>query len=280
MRRLPHEYLAVARGLLQAGGRADRISGDGARSASRGRRSRPLPSRRPLASGAGSRGSRSTLLTEVAQGPTHLVHRAHGPERVVFMGRGDAEEADQHVADEFLDAGTMPLEHAGREIERASDHQAQGLDRRRRRSARRRRRRTPPSPAYALPVANAPQPAPRASAPLPAAHRAAPGQATDPGGGSPARASSGRCRLDPQLLDQRPPGVPVDLKRVCLPSRPIQRQHELAAQAFPERMLSDERLQLGDELAPRSDGHVGVDPLLDGLESQPSTDRCANGLRT
>ena len=32
-------------------------------------------------------------------------------------------------------------------------------------------------------------------------------------------------------------------------------------------MLSDERLQLGDELA-RSDGHVGVDPLLDGLESQ------------
>ena len=43
------------------------------------------------------------------------------------MGRGDAEEADQHVADEFLDAGTMPPEHAGREIQRASDHHAQGF---------------------------------------------------------------------------------------------------------------------------------------------------------
>ena len=33
-------------------------------------------------------------------------------------------------------------------------------------------------------------------------------------------------------------------------------------------MLGDERLQLGDELAFQSEGHVGVDPLLDGLQSQ------------
>ena len=76
------------------------------------------------------------------------------------------------------------------------------------------------------------------------------------------------ARLEPELRVQQPPARAEDLERVRLSTAPVQREHELAAQALAQRMSRHERLELGDELRRSPRCQVGVDPILDGCEPQ------------
>ena len=75
-----------------------------------------------------------------------------------------------------------------------------------------------------------------------------------------------RARLGPELLDECPASRGVRVQRVGLPTRPVQREHEVPAQPLAERVLGDQRLELCDELAVPPEREIGVDPILDGRE--------------
>ena len=71
------------------------------------------------------------------------------------------------------------------------------------------------------------------------------------------------ARLDPELLRQRPPGVPVGLERVGLPAAAIEREHQLSPEPLAERMPRDQRLELAHEPRVHAEQQVGVDAILD-----------------
>jgi hypothetical protein len=75
-------------------------------------------------------------------------------------------------------------------------------------------------------------------------------------------------RLDPQLLDQRCARIPVCLERVHLPSRPVERKHQMATQPLTEGMRPDQLLNLRDELAMSPERKVGLDALLERGQPQ------------
>src|SRR4051794_12666470 len=54
--------------------------------------------------------------------------------------------------------------------------------------------------------------------------------------------------LDPELLDECSSRLLVGLERLRLAARPVQRNHQLATQALPQRMLPGKRLQLPNEI--------------------------------
>ena len=54
-------------------------------------------------------------------------------------------------------------------------------------------------------------------------------------------------RIEPEGLDEELPRRTVDLERVRLSSGTVEREHQLAAWPLVQRMLSDERLELGHE---------------------------------
>src|ERR1700675_4520013 len=58
----------------------------------------------------------------------------------------------------------------------------------------------------------------------------------------------GERRLDPERLDQHLPSIAVGGQRIRLAPRPVERNHELSAQAFPEWMLTHQGLELRDQL--------------------------------
>ena len=72
----------------------------------------------------------------------------------------------------------------------------------------------------------------------------------------------GRPRLDAKLLDQRRPRRLVGGQRLRLPPRPVEGEHQLAAEPFPQRVLGDQALELGDELRTLAALEIGVDPPL------------------
>ena len=74
--------------------------------------------------------------------------------------------------------------------------------------------------------------------------------------------------LDPELVDEQASRVSVDVERLCLASRPVERQHELCAKRLAIRMLPGERLELADELCPAAEGEVGVDATFEGDEAE------------
>ncbi len=76
------------------------------------------------------------------------------------------------------------------------------------------------------------------------------------------------ARLDPELVDQRPSRPLVDGERVRLPSRAIEREHQLSAKPLPKRVLGDQALELGDELAMAAEPEIGVDPILECRDSK------------
>ena len=77
-----------------------------------------------------------------------------------------------------------------------------------------------------------------------------------------------RRRLDPELLDQRPPCAAIRLERVGLASGRVERAHQLAPQALAQGMLCDERLELGGALGVLARGEIGLDPVLERRESK------------
>ncbi len=75
-------------------------------------------------------------------------------------------------------------------------------------------------------------------------------------------------RLEPELVDERAPGVAEALQRVGLPARPVEREHVLRAQALAHRLLAHEALELRHELDVTTETEVGLDALLDRGETQ------------
>ena len=80
--------------------------------------------------------------------------------------------------------------------------------------------------------------------------------------------SQALARLDAKLLRERAPPVLVALQRLRLPSRAVQRKHELASRPFAKGMLGDQRLELDDELIVASELEIGFDPLFLGRETE------------
>ena len=65
-----------------------------------------------------------------------------------------------------------------------------------------------------------------------------------------------------------------------VPAAPVESQHELAAEALPERMAADERFELGDEFRVAPEDQLRIDALLEAGEvllSEPDSSRRANG---
>ena len=77
-----------------------------------------------------------------------------------------------------------------------------------------------------------------------------------------------RCRLDPEIVDELRSTRPVHGERVGLSPRAIEREHELAGGRLAQRVLVDERLELGDHVSMPTEGEIGVDPHLDHGEPQ------------
>jgi hypothetical protein len=75
-------------------------------------------------------------------------------------------------------------------------------------------------------------------------------------------------RLDAELLDEEVSRPAVDLERVGLASRPVEREHELPPQTFSQRVGGDQRLQLLDQLTAGRESQVGVDALLERLQAE------------
>ena len=69
--------------------------------------------------------------------------------------------------------------------------------------------------------------------------------------------------LDPELLDEPAPPGGERLQRLRLAPRAVQREHQLAAQALAQRMLDDQRLELGNHLAVLTGREPGLDMVLD-----------------
>ena len=76
-----------------------------------------------------------------------------------------------------------------------------------------------------------------------------------------------RARLEPELVHQSSPRPLVGLERVRLPSRAIEREHQLPVQALAQRVLAHEPLELRHELGAAAFGQVGRDAVLEHAES-------------
>ena len=81
-------------------------------------------------------------------------------------------------------------------------------------------------------------------------------------------ACSGADGSSPKLVDERLPRRAVGLERLGLPPGAVEREHQLAAQALAQRVLGDERLELGHERRVPAERELGLDPLLERREPQ------------
>ena len=76
------------------------------------------------------------------------------------------------------------------------------------------------------------------------------------------------ARLEPELVSQLAPSLLVALEGIGLPPGAIEREHELTAETFPERVLDGEQLELGDERPDVPERELRVQALLEGDEPQ------------
>jgi hypothetical protein len=74
--------------------------------------------------------------------------------------------------------------------------------------------------------------------------------------------------IDPELLDEPCAGLLEGLQRICLPSRAIEREHQLSAHSLTQRVIDDEAFELGDELRVPAELEVSIDLLLNHRESE------------
>ena len=77
-----------------------------------------------------------------------------------------------------------------------------------------------------------------------------------------------RARLDSKLVDEEAPRLLVHVECLRLPPRPVEGDHELAPQPFPERLCGGERLELTDELGVAPAGEIGLDASLHAREPE------------
>ena len=78
-----------------------------------------------------------------------------------------------------------------------------------------------------------------------------------------------RARRDPELVDEQPVPVLVDLQRIGLPARAVEREHQLRAAPLAERLGANELFELADEASVVTEREVGLDALLDRLGAEP-----------
>ena len=74
--------------------------------------------------------------------------------------------------------------------------------------------------------------------------------------------------IDPELVHERTPSVLIDLERLRLPTRAVEREHQLCTQPLAQRMLANERLQLANERGLAALGEVGFDSVLETGKAQ------------
>ena len=74
--------------------------------------------------------------------------------------------------------------------------------------------------------------------------------------------------LETELLDEHLARLLVDAESFRLTAGPVEREHELRAQPLAERVLGDERLELGDEVCMTPELELGLDPVLGGSQPQ------------
>src|SRR6266511_44706 len=93
-----------------------------------------------------------------------------------------------------------------------------------------------------------------------------------PDGAPAATAGAGavkrRAGIDAELLDERAARVPVDVQRLCLAARAVEREHELGSEALAERVSGDELLQLADDVRMPAEGEIGLYPALERGQAQ------------
>ena len=77
-----------------------------------------------------------------------------------------------------------------------------------------------------------------------------------------------RARIDAELLDERAARVPVDVQRLCLAARTVEREHQLGTEALAERVGGDELLQLSHDVRVPAEGKIGLDPALERGQAQ------------
>jgi hypothetical protein len=75
-------------------------------------------------------------------------------------------------------------------------------------------------------------------------------------------------RLDADLVDQRPAGLAIGLQRLGLAAGPVEREHPLRVQALAQRVLHQQRVDLGDDPVVAPGGELGVDGELGGGQPQ------------
>ncbi len=76
------------------------------------------------------------------------------------------------------------------------------------------------------------------------------------------------ARLDPELADQGGAGVAIGLQRIGLTARPVQRDHQLAAEALAVRVLGDQRVEPADRLLVSAQRQLGLDQPLERRDAQ------------
>jgi hypothetical protein len=94
--------------------------------------------------------------------------------------------------------------------------------------------------------------------------------------GGPCRSRPGSCwRLDPETVHERFARRLIGGESLCLPARPVERQHQLRAEALAQRVLGDERLDLADQRGSAAECEIGLDPALEHRQPQllEATDR-------
>lgn len=84
--------------------------------------------------------------------------------------------------------------------------------------------------------------------------------------GWPVPARAARPRLQPELLHQQLAAHPVALQRLRLSPRAVQRQHQLPAQPFPQRVDPYQQLDLADQLVVAAEVELQLDPRLGGRQ--------------
>ena len=75
------------------------------------------------------------------------------------------------------------------------------------------------------------------------------------------------ARLDTEFVDEQAPRLSIDIQRLCLTARSIEREHELRAETFAEGVLAHERLELSDKLGVSSELEFSSNPPLDAGET-------------
>ena len=76
------------------------------------------------------------------------------------------------------------------------------------------------------------------------------------------------ARLDAQVVDERLPRLGVGLQGLGLPIGPVEGEHLLRAEPFPQRVLAYEQVELAESLFVTAERELAVDPVHQRCQPQ------------